>query len=462
MIFKNYQSDFEFYQELGNAQPAPFELTYYIPGKEQKLIASYDGETYTNCRPDGKGIIVSVDYSQIQLGIGKIRCTARYYLNNEHYKDGIYEPVSDFEIGIELHRGESDDMGYLVATPLPLYTKGDPLTYADLTEEEKDDLASRVEVPTKTSELTNDSGFVTEGRVEEMIEDAVIESGGVVVDKEIDADSSNPVTNEAIARALEAAVARGRELAKRDLYIAAGAEYNDTDEVIKKTAFWGAEVDHLPHHYYLNGLGDITEEEMEYIYQRKDDMTTFIASGATQGGRFWQNISNKRLRTLFGTNNSGRWATDKTVSSNAVFGSCNIEVIKWTNTDVLANNDGPNFAMKASSGLFFLNNKLKVVDKFMLVADSDFQRAPNLEELRLWATNFNVTLSGNKKISKESIVFIITNVLKSTTKALVITLHADTYAKCIEGGEWHEEVQSALDTANAAITGGGSINLASA
>jgi hypothetical protein len=39
--------------------------------------------------------------------------------------------------------------------------KGDKMTYDDLTEEEKDDLASRVEVPTKTSELTNDSGFVT-------------------------------------------------------------------------------------------------------------------------------------------------------------------------------------------------------------------------------------------------------------------------------------------------------------
>lgn len=170
MIFKNYQSDFEFYQELGNAQPAPFELTYYIPGKEQKLIVSFDGEKYTNCRPDGNGIIVSVDYSEVQLGIGRIRCTARYYLNNEHYTDGIYEPVSDFEVGIELHRGESDDMGDLVATPLPLYTKGekgDPLTYDDLTEEEKDDLASRMEVDVDLSE------YATKEEVEEMIEDKV-------------------------------------------------------------------------------------------------------------------------------------------------------------------------------------------------------------------------------------------------------------------------------------------------
>lgn len=38
--------------------------------------------------------------------------------------------------------------------------KGDKMTYDDLTEEEKNDLASRVEVPTKTSQLTNDSGFL--------------------------------------------------------------------------------------------------------------------------------------------------------------------------------------------------------------------------------------------------------------------------------------------------------------
>lgn len=119
MRYINYTSDFEFHQQLDTT--APFELTYYIQGKEQRLVASYDGRKYTNCISDGDGIIVSVDHSSVQLGIGRIRCTARYYLNNEHYKDGIYEPVSDFEIGIELHRGKSDDMGDLVATPLPSY-----------------------------------------------------------------------------------------------------------------------------------------------------------------------------------------------------------------------------------------------------------------------------------------------------------------------------------------------------
>ena len=61
--------------------------------------------------------------------------------------------------------------------------KGDPLTYGDLTEEEKDDLASRVEVPevdlseyakksevpTKTSQLTNDSGYVTSPTIKNVV-----------------------------------------------------------------------------------------------------------------------------------------------------------------------------------------------------------------------------------------------------------------------------------------------------
>lgn len=160
MRYKNFQSDFEFFQELGNQYPAPFDLTYYIQGKEQKLVVSFDGERYVNCRPDGNGIIVSVDYSSVQLGIGKLRCTARYYLNNENYKDGVYEPVSDFEVGIELHRGESDDMGDLVATPLPTYhvvnAEGGGFSG------DYNDLKNKPTIPTRVSELENDKGYMSE------------------------------------------------------------------------------------------------------------------------------------------------------------------------------------------------------------------------------------------------------------------------------------------------------------
>ena len=296
--------------------------------------------------------------------------------------------------------------------------------------------------------------------------------GVVKVDDSVNSESNNPVSGKAVSEAIaniggggggdmDVLLAEAEKRLMRNLYITAGAEYNDTDQIIKKTAFWGAEVDHLPKHYYLNGLGDITEEQMSFIYQYKDSMTIFIASGATQGGRFWQDIVDNRLRTLFGTNNFGRWITGKAVSNLNPFASTKIEVIKWDNKERLANINGASLAMKAS-GLFFQNTKLRVVDRFMPAADFNFGQAPNLEELRLWATNFNITLSQNPKISKTSIVYTIENVLKTTTKALVITLHADTYTKCIEGGEWYDDVNTALTTANAAITGGGSINIASA
>lgn len=51
--------------------------------------------------------------------------------------------------------------------------KGDKMTYDDLSEEEKNDLASMVKVPTKTSQLTNDSGYVTSVDVATAIQSAI-------------------------------------------------------------------------------------------------------------------------------------------------------------------------------------------------------------------------------------------------------------------------------------------------
>ena len=301
-------------------------------------------------------------------------------------------------------------------------------------------------------------------------------SGGgssVTVDSVLSTTSTNAVQNKVIAQAIEAAVERGRLLALRNLYIEAGAEYNDTGDTIKKTAFWGEEVDHKPGCYYLNGLGDITEEQMAYIYRMKDSMTIFLASNDTARGRFWQDVGDSRLRTLFGANNYGRWLTDKTIGGSNPFASMKIEVIKWTNTSYLAPNNGTDFAMKTSSSMLFNNTALKVIDRFMPSSDCTFGVATNLVELRLWATNFNIDLSKNQKISKTSIIYTIGNVLKTTSKTLLITLHPNVYAKCAEGGEWYEEVTNALNIANGytnengdpiagTITGGGSINIVSA
>ena len=86
------------------------------------------------------------------------------------------------------------------------------------------------------------------------------------VDSEINNESENPVQNKTIAKALSEAVEQGRQLALRSLFVAAGAEYNDGITDKTKTAPWGETVIHKAGHYYLNGLGDITDEQMMDIY----------------------------------------------------------------------------------------------------------------------------------------------------------------------------------------------------
>ena len=228
MRYINYTSDFELHQQLNTI--APFELTYYIQGKEQRLVASYDGRKYTNCIPDGDGIIVPVDYAKVQLGIGRLRCTSRYFLNNEHFFDGVCESVSDTETGIELHRGASDDMGDLVATPLPSYhivysegggggytPPGGGIPREDLAEDvrtslgladtalQEGDLASyakKSEVPTKTSQLANDRDFATRTEVFTAIGNNVPKStsqltndSGYVTESEVATAIANAITN---------------------------------------------------------------------------------------------------------------------------------------------------------------------------------------------------------------------------------------------------------------------------
>lgn len=252
----------------------------------------------------------------------------------------------------------------------------------------------------------------------------VVTGSSIAVDKNINIESTNPVQNKAIAKALEDAVARGRELAKRDLYIAAGALYNDTDEVIKRTAFWGEEVDHLPKHYYLNGLGDIGEGEMMKIYQHKDDMTIFLS--AKNQGRFFQDDSFAGYRTLFGFNGGMRIVDGLVLSGANPFASTNnLEVIKW-----LAGNKWSmylNAVALSASGLFFDIGKVRVIDVFTPSVAISFNKAYELEYVRLYKLRYNVDIRYSTKISKESVLYMIQNA--TATSAITITLHQEAYVR---------------------------------
>ena len=261
--------------------------------------------------------------------------------------------------------------------------------------------------------------------------------GTIAIDSGINPESYNTVQNRAIAQALEDAVARGRELAKRDLYIAAGALYNDTDEVIKRTAFWGEEVDHLPKHYYLNGLGDIGEDEMMKIYQHKDDMTMFLV-GKNQN-RFFQYNAFKGYRTIFGFRGGTRYVDGLSLSATVPFGNTNdLEIIKWLEKDSLSFDSGK---CLEADGFFHNITNVKVIDVYTPSKKTTFMGAKALNEVRLHQLKYNVDLQYSSNISKESILYMINNALPIS--AISITLHPAAYVKF----EQDTEIIVALETA---------------
>lgn len=250
------------------------------------------------------------------------------------------------------------------------------------------------------------------------------------IDAEINNESENPVQNKAVAKALSKAVEQGRQFALRSLFIAAGAEYNDSDDVIKRTAFWGEEVDHLPNHYYLNGLGDIDEEEMMKIYQHKDDMTMFLS--AKNQGRFFQDGAFKGYRTLFGFNGGSRFVDGLNINAANPFASTNdLEVIKWINNDKWSMY-ASSIALNAS-GLFFNITKIRVIDIFTPNNNINFHNASALQYVRLHKLKYNMNFNSSKNISKGSILYMINNAVP--TSAITITLHPDAYARLADDTE---------------------------
>lgn len=211
MIEKHYKSDFKIFVSLPDKFTlAPFKFTYFIEGNRTKYVVSYDGHSYYNCSPleDGRLLIVFQNHN---LGIGTINVIRQYFLPDEDFASGVCRTFSEESTDIYLGEGYSDEGDVHVQLP-PNYMQGKPgksayqewldmgnegsvqdfldslFKYDDLSDKQKDDLASRVEisevdlseyakkseVPTKTSELTNDSGYVTESEVEQAINDAIV------------------------------------------------------------------------------------------------------------------------------------------------------------------------------------------------------------------------------------------------------------------------------------------------
>lgn len=213
----------------------------------------------------------------------------------------------------------------------------------------------------------------------------------------------------------------------RPLYIAAGAEYNDTDIVqVKKVKFdldWNETVEHLPHCYCLNGLGDISEDEMLKIYN----------VGCFYGGVYGA-LSGLSNRTNLGRLISANFSQD----SPSVAYACQCTTISLC---VPTTTYESTFAIK-SNNYFYGATKLRAIYGRLSidnVYNSTFKGCALLERVKI-RTSASVSLADSPLMSKKSLLYMINEA--NPTSAITITLHPDAYARLADDAE----IVAALET----------------
>lgn len=201
----------------------------------------------------------------------------------------------------------------------------------------------------------------------------------------------------------------------RDLYISAGAKYNEA------TGF-----------YELNGLTDITEEEMRTIYNRWliDIGTNSRASGwLLLGAKIRTNLPCITRADIFNGMDNSIYGTNVEVlricaaSSEDYNRVCYIE-----ETVAVAHQSMPK--LKKVIGIWRYNSENP--SKYNFGYGQPFSKCPLLEEIRMGKINKSHTFAVSPNLSKESVLYMITNANPPSGAAagsIAITLHPTAYAR---------------------------------
>lgn len=205
----------------------------------------------------------------------------------------------------------------------------------------------------------------------------------------------------------------------RALYVAAGAVYNE------QTGF-----------YELNGLTDITEEQMRNIYvetqhaTRQPDLTAIFANTYS-------------IRTNYPLKVIGGY---KRVDCYAAFaGNGNIEVASFMANSV--------FYASRVNYLFQNCKKLRTVLGVLrcdlvpqeMAYENMFYNCFELVTVNLRGVKYDISFSNSPKISLDSLKFLINS--SSNASAITVTVHADVYSKIQDEtqADWHALIEAAQE-----------------
>lgn len=207
----------------------------------------------------------------------------------------------------------------------------------------------------------------------------------------------------------------------RALYVAAGAVYN------QNTGF-----------YELNGLTDITEEEMKTIYLQThvmDKLQSF--RGVFTSTKFRTNLGFNR--SLIQTNGRPFQFYDSFRENR----SLEVLRISYGDIDVVRS-----MIVESLDFAFYSCVKLRKIigiirlDKSSGVT-SAFDHCLELQDVKLYGLLTNISFAYSPLISIESLQYLITNA--ANTSAITVTVHADVYAKIQDESQadWHALIEAA-------------------
>ena len=216
-------------------------------------------------------------------------------------------------------------------------------------------------------------------------------------------------------------------------YEAAGAVYNDTGADIVKTTPWANMVDddvdktvvHKAGHWYLNGLGDITNEQMRRIFVDTNNLLNTASS-------FTALLGNLKIRTnIYNKNPSSHYSRNITDWS-LVANQEQLEVIYFGRNDTYPPRPTNMGAMvrgcKNAFIIFCVFNCAKNTN-FGAIADG----ATSLKYMWLKNIKVSINLKYCSRFANCCILYMITN--EAATSAITITLHADAYARAMANAD---------------------------
>lgn len=209
---------------------------------------------------------------------------------------------------------------------------------------------------------------------------------------------------------------------------------------------------HLPGHWYLNGLGDITRNELALIYENCHIVKDLA---------LLRTLQTTNIRTFFPLKNGSWYAQFNSSALQGFYYSKAIEVVHILGGIPLYSTAYPyDRAPSINDAYGFTNNLVvKYLPQHRIIKTNvqTYKSATKLRVVPVVASQVSLYFSDIIQLSKNSILYVINNAAPTTP--ITITLHANRYVQLAEDAD----IIAALETKNTALSGtGGSISLVSA